>query len=84
MQDHLLKNNFAIACFFKSWSDLTRCMRAKRRTFIHERLDSLRQEERPLRFRAISGQLSGSESAYAIWKYNLMLDDPRRTVGATV
>jgi hypothetical protein len=77
-------NSYAIAQFFSSWAHLVRSTREDRVNLIHTQLNPLAPLKRISRFQGIAHQLSGSESAYAMWKYNLMADDDTRIEGATI
>jgi hypothetical protein len=77
-------NSYAIAQFFSSWAHLVRVTREDRVDLIHTTLNPLTPLKRISRFQGIAHQLSGSESAYAMWKYNLMADDDTRIKGATI
>lgn len=79
----MTKQQYAQDNFFSSWVDLSRCTRREPLLNARKVLDNTLPEMRVKAFQGIAGGLSGSESAYLIWSYNLMSDDPTRPQSLT-
>ena len=69
---------------FKRWSCVLRYSRTDKVHLIKTRLKPLSPNERVSQFNKIAGQLSGSESLFAQWTFNLFGDDPTRGIGETI
>tara|TARA_B100000949_G_scaffold110534_1_gene97925 strand:+ start:1191 stop:1508 length:318 start_codon:yes stop_codon:yes gene_type:complete len=66
---------------FPRWGDVLRCCRDGRRNEVKRVLRDTPREGRVQAFQRIAGRLSGAESVYAIWVFNLFGDDPTRETG---
>lgn len=80
-QKNIIKSS---AGAFKSWSCILRLSRPEKIALIKTELLSLRNEERQGRYLSFAGRLSGSESAFAQWTFNLFGDDPTRDIGERI
>lgn len=79
----MLQQQYAEKHFFSSWAHLCRTLRADRIAKTSRVLIGTAVEFRHKVFQTLAGKLSGSESAYFIWHYNLMGDDHSRSAGIT-
>jgi hypothetical protein len=64
--------------FFSSWAQLCSKLRVDSMTSADSVLKAAAPGTRMALFQRLAGKLSGSESAYFIWSYNLMGDDSTR------
>lgn len=78
-EDIFVKENF-----FESWYDLVKCTRMRMIEGELPNFEKLSKSERFGYFQRIAGKLSGSESAYFVWVFNLMNDDPKRDIGERI
>jgi hypothetical protein len=81
LSNNVRRETFAKENFFASWRDLCRCTRDRQVREATSRLTDTEEGMRLNLFKAIAGKLSGSESAFLIWEFNLMNDDPERNIG---
>lgn len=74
----------ASAGAFKSWSCILRLSRPENIVLIKKELVPLNNEQRKAKYLSFAGRLSGSESAFAQWTFNLFGDDPTRDIGERI